>query len=1458
MEPYAMARRFWRRSKKSERPDGSEEAEPREDRPALLEELEPRILLSTLTGENVEEALAGEALEAPLFADVGEPESEAGAETPAARESQDASIDLRREIVFVDGSVEDYEALVADLRSSSSEDRTLEVFLLDSERDGIAQISDTLADYQDLDAIHIVSHGTEGAVQLGDTWLSGDTLSAYESNLAGWSEALSEDADLLFYGCDLAGGERGEALVDSIAKLTGADVAASTDLTGAASLGGDWDLEHASGRIETQGALSAQVQQDYRAVLESAITSEAVYLSTPLTFEENTGQTDEQVDFMARGSGYSVFLTEGDAVLLLQEGNTGHAVRLDLVGGDTSAPVSGADLLSSQSNYLVGTDESGWQTGAANYGAVEYSNVYDGIDLRYYGNQRQLEYDFVVAPGSDPDAIRLDFEGVLNAEITETGALRLLLNEQGDAISFKAPISYQVADDGTRVEVESAYVLNDDGTIGFALGDYDASRELVIDPILDYTTFLGGTGYDTIQGVAADSAGSVYVTGYAGSTDFPTTVGALDEAHDGGTYDMYVAKLSPDGSSLVYSTFIGGTGNDTASDIEVDASGNVYVVGTSNSTDMATVNAFQDSPTGTNSAFLFKLNSTGDTLLYASFLGGAGTEIGSDLVLDGADNVYIAGSTTSANLPLQDAYDTTLGGSQDAFIARFDPSQTGADSLIYSSYFGGNGSDDIRGIALDSSGNIVVAGRTSSTDLDTLNAYQSTLGGGDDAFVAKFTGDGSTLMYSTYLGGGAMDYAEAVAVDASGSIYVGGRTNGAFATTAGAFDTTAGGSADGFVTKIDPTSSGSASLVYSTHLGGTGFDYVIGIAVDDSGVAYLAGFTGSSAFPTTIDGNDRFMTGVNDGFFATLSADGSALEYSTFIGGSGQDRALDVVWNAATGSAYVVGQVEAQDGPTSPTPTSIGPGGGGKDGYVAKFTFNQAPTATSNIYTVSEGGTLTGNVISENTGAGIDSDPDADPLTASLIEGPLHGTLVLNADGSFTYTPFDEPASNFADSDRFTYQVSDGQGGTDTATVTISVTPDPTNDAPVNSVPGAQTTGQDVPLIFSVANGNPIIVRDDAGGNAVEVTLTATNGTVTLASSAGLTITGGADGSGTVTLQGTLTDVNNALNGLTFRPTATYLGAASLQVSTNDLGNAPAAAPQTDTDVINIDVIAVNDAPVNTVPSAQSIEHEGMLLFSSATGTSISVSDLDAGSNAIQVTLTATNGTLNLAGTQGLTFSTGNGTGDTTMTFTGSVADINTALEGATFAPAPGFIGAAGVQLVTNDLGNTGEGGALSDTDNLVITVQAPDQQLWLTFANDEGSTGSPEVPSISGGDVVTFGDVTQVETSDTDPLAATTAGTLAYGFNLDTVLLSDGITLASDGNTIVNAVHRVGRDIVVGSNNIQLYAGDLLLSTDTSDTIDGVTYDKADVFVFRPDQRQWFHAGRADHRGRWRDPECG
>ena len=902
----------------------------------VFEELEPRLLLSADLPID---------LPAVLAPDRGDDEPIAVHEeitTTAVTGEQHTA----HELVFVDTDTPDYQLLVDDLLSNSSEDRLIEVVLLDNSSDGIAQITDMLSQYHDLDAVHIISHGSEGSIDLGGTQLEFDTLLANTKAIQGWAEAFSDNGDLLIYGCNLAASADGQALVDSLARLTGADVAASDDLTGDSSLGGDWQLEYQTGQVEAAVIGDEVLLRDWTGTLEAEQAS-AEFLSTPLAFEENTGQTDEVVDFLARGDGYSVFLTDGDAVLMLDGDESQHVVRLDLVGANTDLNVIGQNQLASSSNYLIGNDESNWQTNVDNFASVYYENVYQGIDLRYYGNQRQLEYDFVVGPGSDPDEIRLSFDGVLNAEITESGELRLVLNEQGDETFFKAPISYQTADDGSRIEVESAYVIYNDGSIGFTLGEYDSSRELVIDPILDYLTFIGGTGYEVGQAIAVDDSGNVYITGQTASTDFPTTVGALNETHaaDGGSYDIYVAKLSVDGSSLLYSTFIGGDGSDQGYDIKVDGSGNAYIAGITSSSNLATVNAYQSALSGTGDAFLLKLNSTGDTLLYSSYFGGGGSDTAAQVELDSSGMVYIAGNTQSADLPLKNALDSTLGGTQDAFVARFDLTQTGSNSLLYSTYFGGSGSDSATGLDVDSAGNFYISGTTDSNDLTTVNAYDSTFNGVDDIFLTKFNSTGGALLYSSYLGGADSEFGDGLAVDDSGNAYLSGRARTGFTTTAGAYDTShGGGTYDTVVAKFDTTLTGVSSLIYSTYLGGGGWDMAYGLDIDADGNVYVTGATSSLNYPTTADGNDRIRGGSFDGYLTVLDASGANLVYSTYLGGGVNNRGYDVTLDS-DGTAYVTGFSESNETWGTTSPTTLGPRGG-TDAFVAKFTFNQPPTAT--------------------------------------------------------------------------------------------------------------------------------------------------------------------------------------------------------------------------------------------------------------------------------------------------------------------------------------------------------------------------------------------------------------------------------------------------------------------------------------------------------------------------------
>ena len=396
------------------------------------------------------------------------------------------------------------------------------------------------------------------------------------------------------------------------------------------------------------------------------------------------------------------------------------------------------------------------------------------------------------------------------------------------------------------------------------------------------------------NGIAVDDSGNVYITGMTASTDFPTTTGAYSETHaaDGGSYDIFVSKLSADGSSLVYSTFIGGDGIDYGNGIAVDGSGNAYVTGLTYSTDLPTVNAYQSSLSGTMDAFLLKLNASGNALLYSSYFGGSGTnDAANEVVLDSSGMVYIAGHTQSSDLPLKNALDSSLGGTQDAFVAKFDLAQTGSNSLLYSTYLGGSGYDSAHGLDVDSAGNFYVSGYTQSTDLTTVNAYDSTHNGGNDIFLTKFNSAGSAVLYSSYLGGTGSDYNDGLAVDDSGNAYLAGRAATGFPPPREpmTLPLTAALTIPSSPSST-PRSSGASSLVYSTYLGGGGWDMAYDLDIDSAGNVYVTGATASLNHPTTADGNDRILSGSFDGFLTVLDANGANLVYSTYLGGSVNNR----------------------------------------------------------------------------------------------------------------------------------------------------------------------------------------------------------------------------------------------------------------------------------------------------------------------------------------------------------------------------------------------------------------------------------------------------------------------------------------------------------------------------------------------------------------------------------------
>ena len=586
-------------------------------------------------------------------------------------------------------------------------------------------------------------------------------------------------------------------------------------------------------------------------------------------------------------------------------------ISLGLVGANTQATVVGQDELPGTANYLVGNDPNQWHTDIPTYASVTYQNVYPGVDMVFHGQQDALEYDFDVQPGSDPRAIQMSIAGADQVSMDAQGDLLLTA---GDATLTAQPPNIYQEIDGQQQEVAGQYQLLGGNTIGFTLGSYDTTQPLVIDPVIIYSTYLGGNGSDAAYGLAVDSSGDTYVAGETSSTNFPTAnpyQGTL-----AGNYDAFVSKLNAAGTALVYSTYLGGSGTDQAFGLAVDSSGDAYVTGTTGSTNFPTFNAYQSTfISSSDEAFVSKLNASGNALVYSTYLGGALYTYGDSIAVNGSGNAYVTGFTSCTNFPTKNPYQSSLSGSYDTFVTEFSAS---GSTLVYSTYFGGNLDTEGISIALDSSGNAYIAGYTVSTTLPTMNPYQGSLAGLYDAFVTKFNASGNALIYSTYLGGSAGSYAGTepfgIAVDSSGDAYVTGYTNSTNFPTLHAYQSGLAGTDNAFVTKF---SAGGNSLVYSTYLGGNQYDWGMGIAVDSHGHAVVTGQTSSSNFPTVYPTQATlYAPGVTNAFISVFASTGNALSYSTYLGGNGTDSGRAIAIDS-TGLVHIAGYTTSTNFPTT-------------------------------------------------------------------------------------------------------------------------------------------------------------------------------------------------------------------------------------------------------------------------------------------------------------------------------------------------------------------------------------------------------------------------------------------------------------------------------------------------------------------------------------------------------------
>ncbi len=678
---------------------------------------------------------------------------------------------------------------------------------------------------------------------------------------------------------------------------------------------------------------------------------QASYAALPLAFEPNQGQTDAQVKYLARGSGYTLFLTANDAVFSLRsrqaKKESNAVVRMHLAGGNSQAKIEGGDSLPGVANYYLGNDPSKWSTGVPRFGRVAYRDVYPGVNLAFHGTGHELEFDFVVAPGANATPIAFRFSGNRGMKTDDAG--NLIVTSAAGNVTLRKPVAYQERS-GTREVVDARFALKASNQVGFELGNYDRSRELVIDPSVSYaySSYLGGSENDAGYGIAVDNYGNAYITGQTASPNFPGVTNTLKSTAG----NAFVTKISADGSGLVYSTYVGGTGTggDSGNAIAVNpTTGATYVAGATTSSDFpTTTGAYQTKIVSgaLGNAFVFQLNPAG-SIAYCTYLGGEVNDSALGIALDSSGDAYVVGKTSSTKFPtagttvLQKA---PVGG----FLSELNPA--GA-ALVFSTYLGGSTNDFATALALDSSANVYVTGSTTGTTFPgaTTKGFQPTFGGGaTDAFVAAISANATAYLYFTFLGGSNTDIGNGIAVDSSGDAYVTGETASSTNFPTKSPEQTAGfggGTYDAFVTELTPA----GALVYSTFLGGTDNDTGVSIAVDASNNAYVTGQTDSPApSPFSAAGATQGTLGGGfDAFVSELNSGGSALVFSTYLGGSlDEDDGGKIGAVAVDGKGYFV-YVTGNTGSTSSFPvitpvpypggSTFGGPAGGTDAFAVKY-----------------------------------------------------------------------------------------------------------------------------------------------------------------------------------------------------------------------------------------------------------------------------------------------------------------------------------------------------------------------------------------------------------------------------------------------------------------------------------------------------------------------------------------
>lgn len=746
----------------------------------------------------------------------------------------------------------------------------------------------------------------------------------------------------------------------------------------------------------------------------------------PLHFEANLGQADPSVRYLARTGGTVNYLTDTGLVSVPAADPGARPLRMRFLGAAPGPRVQAHERTPGVVNYLFGADPAAWVTGVPTFGHVRYEGLYPGVDALFRDDGGKLAYDFILAAGADPGAIRLRFEGADAVAVDPQGDL--VVTTPHGRIRQSRPVAYQRSG-GRRRGVEVSFAVSEGGTVGFDVGAHDPALPLVIDPTLTYASYLTGSGTDTANAVAVDETGAAYVAGRTSSADFPATGGASSGTRPGSTA-AFVAKVAPDGSGLVYATYLGGSGSDFAEGVALDGDGAAYVTGTTTSSDFPTQGALQDSLGGNTDAFATKLAPDGSALVYSTYLGGSSADRGSAIAVDGSGAAHVTGTTASTNLPTQDAVQLGLGGGTDAFLAKLAPDGT---ALAYGTYLGGSADDQAHDVAVGPDGSAYLTGDTASANFPaTAGAAQDEQPGPVAAFVARYAPDGSGLVYATYLGGSLTAWlgdplatGQGVAVDGDGAAHVAGHTTYDDFPTVAALQDERGGDHDMFVTKLAPDG---AAFTYSTYLGGPSNDNAADIALDADGSAHVAGLSSAGGFPTVLPVAP--YGGNEDPVLARLSPDGSALEYATYLGGSATDSARGIAVHEATGTAYVVG-VANEFGSHDDFPTTAGAfqpdrAGVESEGFVTRIAApdTDAPLVTglaprSGPAAGATAVTITGTGFTEDAGVAFGDVPAAEVRVLSGTEllalspagelGDVHVTVTTAAG-----TSPENPAAVFA------------------------------------------------------------------------------------------------------------------------------------------------------------------------------------------------------------------------------------------------------------------------------------------------------------------------------------------------------------------------------------------------------------------------------------------------------------